>query len=334
MSASLLMPLAPGGDLSNVFASLDAVAPQLRRLAAEHVGPSGTVCESVRIDIPGRPGAAGSVLSISIVKLDANRLMCTLADVTADVRREQRGLQRGLDAASRVDVLTRMPNRTAVRDLIALLTQRPTDDPTLAFAVLYLNCDRFRQINDAHGRPVGDAVLGLMADRVRSTLRQRTRSSTLALGTDQLAGRIGGDEFVVLLDDLATPDDVHVVAHRLLDVLSQPYGVQGLQVHCSMSMGIVLGAQVESGAGPDAVLQDGNLAMLEAKRGGRARHVVFEPQMRERAARRSVVEAELRSALTDDQLFVVFQPVVGFELDAAGQARIERGAGVEALVRW
>ncbi|MET0209070.1 MAG: bifunctional diguanylate cyclase/phosphodiesterase [Burkholderiaceae bacterium] len=336
MSASLLMPLAPNGDLANLFDSFDAVAPQLRQAVRDHRGPSGAVCESVRIDLrgPGSANAGGLVLSVSIVKLDANRLMCTIADVTADVRRERRGLERGLAAASRIDPLTRLPNRVAVRDLIERLMQPPRDTAMAGCAVLYLNCDRFRQVNDAHGHPVGDAVLGLMADRIRSTLRQRSRRSPIAPGTEPLAGRIGGDEFVVLLDDLDGSDDVHAVAHRLLDVLSQPYAVAGTQIHCSLSMGIVLGPQIDVAATPDAVLQDASFAMLEAKRDGRARHVVFDPAMRERAEKRSVVEAELRTALADGQLFVVFQPVVGFELDPQRGVRIDRAAGVEALVRW
>jgi predicted signal transduction protein with EAL and GGDEF domain len=162
-----------------------------------------------------------------------------------------------------------------------------------------------------------------------------------------MAARIGGDEFVVVLDNLRRQDDAHGVAQRLLDLLKQPYGVGRHQLHCNVSMGIVLRAQ--AGADADSVLQDASIAMVEAKRCGGARYALFEPAMQTRAALRASTEAELRLALAEGQLFVVYQPVVGLT-GAAGahptQAVAEPGngqgvdrtvnssAGVEALVRW
>ena len=337
MAANLLMPLVANGGLDNLFDALESVAPQLRRMVSDFDLPSGEVCESVRVRIAGADDAATpatQVLSISLLKLDDTRLMATLADATADVMRERRGLERKLDAAMRIDILTRMPNRAAVRDLIDQAMAGPQAHGESGFAVLFMNCDRFRQINDALGHAAGDEVLGLMADRVRSTLRQRNRVSGLASG-EQMAGRIGGDEFVIVLDDLRTADDVHTVTKRLLEVLGQPYSIRARQLHCSVSIGIVLQARIGAAADADSVLQDASIAMIEAKRAGGARYAIFEPAMQERAVRRNSVENDLRQALAADELFVVYQPVVGLApFESGGGLCVDRSAGVEALVRW
>ena len=331
MSAQLLMPLSPNGSLDNLFTTLEALAPHLRQLVADFSAPSGVICEAMRLtlDHAPRPLPGPQVLSLSLMKLDESRLMAVLADATAEAQREQQGLARRLRDAARTDSLTRMPNRSAVRELIETALQRAPGDPGHDFAVVFINCDRFKQINNALGHSVGDEVLGLMADRLRSILRGGdVLGRTIEAG--QMAARIGGDEFVIVLDELHRPDDVHGIAHRLLDALGKPYLVGDHQVYCNVSLGIVLRAQTGRDADADTVLQDANIAMVEAKRAGGARYVVFEPTMHERAARRGGIEAELHTALADGQLFVVYQPVVGLREPPASAA----SAGVECLVRW
>ncbi|MDB5851307.1 MAG: diguanylate cyclase with sensor, partial [Rhodoferax sp.] len=333
MSASLLMPLSRSGNLDNFFDALESVAPQLRQLAHAFADSSGSVCESVRVAAAYNTGAKAveRTLSISLMKLDANRLMAMVSDVTLEVEREQSGLDRRLRAAARIDVLTQMPNRSVVRDLLDKAIRRGADEADQEFAVLFLNCDRFKQINDALGHSAGDEVLGLMAERLRSTLRQTSRGGA-GPSDEAAAGRIGGDEFVVLIGALRSTEDAHSVAQRLLSVLSQPYGVRSHQLHVSVSMGIVFRAQMTGDA--DAVLQDSSIAMREAKRAGGARYVVFEPAMHDRAMRRGAVEMELRQALADNQLFVVYQPVVALQPRQADPGVPFYAAGVEALVRW
>ena len=331
MSAQLLMPLSPNGSLDNLFTTLEALAPHLRQLVADFSAPSGVICEAMRLtlDHAPRPMPGPQVLSLSLMKLDESRLMAVLADATAEAQREQQGLARRLRDAARTDSLTRMPNRSAVRELIETALRRAPGDPGHDFAVVFINCDRFKQINNALGHSVGDEVLGLMADRLRSILRGGdVLGRTIEAG--QMAARIGGDEFVIVLDELHRPDDVHGIAHRLLDALGKPYLVGDHQVYCNVSLGIVLRAQTGRDADADTVLQDANIAMVEAKRAGGARYVVFEPTMHERAARRGGIEAELHTALADGQLFVVYQPVVGLREPPASAA----SAGVECLVRW
>lgn len=338
-AANLLMPLSRDGDLGNLFTAFDHVAPQLRHMVAAVAAPSGIVCEPQRISLlPVASDAAPmSVLSISMLKLDKTRLMAVVNDVTLEVRREYEGLNRQLGAAERIDTLTRLPNRQVVLERIeAAQALTPTDDGH-AFALLYMNCDRFKQVNDTLGHAVGDALLSLIADRLVKTLRTRKRNAQ-GPGTTPLAARIAGDEFVVLLDDLQPQDNVHAVAQRLVDQLSKPYTIGAHQIYCSVSMGIVF--RNESSCDAGEVLQDASLAMEEAKRAGGARYVIFEPNLRLRAAHRGGLEADLHLALAEDQLFVVYQPVVGLQgaHDCHGanlcHGGIDHCAGVEALVRW
>jgi diguanylate cyclase (GGDEF)-like protein len=333
MSANLLMPLSRDGNLDNLFVALEGVAPQLRELVRAYAPSNGTVCESLRIVMParGESAVATQIISVSLLKVDEARLMAMVSDVTLEVKREESGMARRLDTAARTDTLTQMPNRAAVRDLILRASERARVDPTYEFAVLFMNCDRFKQINDSLGHLAGDEVLGLMANRLRASLRLRNRADRTA-DNQLMAGRLGGDEFVVLLDDLRSPEEVHSVARRLLDVLSQPYSVLAQQLHCTVSMGVVLRAHVTCDA--DAALQDSSIAMVEAKRTGGARYVVFEPSMRERASRRGGIESDLRRALLNNELFVVYQPVVALKIPDRADCPPSHAAGVEALVRW
>lgn len=331
MTASLLLPVSRSGALDNLFDVLEDTAPQLRGMAAAFDQVSGSICESLRIELPALPGSSRPrVLGISLLKLDADRLMAMISDATLEVQREQQVLACRLIEAGRVDSLTQMPNRAVVCDLIERTIGRATYGPGCDMAVLFINCDRFKRINDTLGHAAGDEILGLIANRLRSTLRQHVRAARAAV-EESMAARIGGNEFVVVLCDLQFPDDVHAVAQRLLAVLAQPYGIRSEQVDCPVSMGVLLQPHIRGDA--ETVLRDAGTAMLEAKRAGGARYVVFEPAMAERAALRRGIERELRRAIGAGELFVVYQPVVGLAVDPASLS-FDRGAGVEALVRW
>ncbi|WP_312517219.1 bifunctional diguanylate cyclase/phosphodiesterase [Massilia sp.] len=338
MASNLLMPLATEHGLDNLFEVLAPVAPQLPQMVAAFAEPSGVICEGLRLPVGVAHAATGNlqVLSLSLLKLDRERLMATVADATFEVQREQETLHRRLRNAARTDALTRMPNREAVReDLQRLIdaqvplqdTAQPSADPQ--FAVLLINGDRFRQVNDSLGQATGDQLLMHMADRIRGALRPTTSfEAPGARVPGQLAARIGGDEFVVVLESMRNRSDAERVAIRLLDALARPYVIDGHEIVCCASLGLAWGAGAASD--PDAVLRDAGIAMVEAKRAGGNRHTVFDPGMRERAARRADIEADLRQALTEEQLFVVYQPVVGLRPNGA----VDHAAGVEALVRW
>ena len=332
MSASLLIPLSRDGLLDNLFTVLKDAAPHLSQMVEVFDRPSGAVCESMRIALRvSHKPSIPQILSISLVKLDSLRLMAMVSDVSLEVKREQDLIASRLSVASRIDPVTHMPNRTVACEVIQEAIERTSSEPGCDLAVLFINCDRFKQINDIVGHAGGDELLGMMAERLRSSVRQLTRSGRSS-GLESVTARIGGDEFVLLLTDLHFPDDIHAVAQRLLTIMGEPYGVQSRQIFCHVSMGVLLQPDIKGNA--DTVLHNAGTAMAEAKRAGGARYVVFEPAMAERSARRSVLESELRRALLEDELFVVYQPVVGFATAEFRDDAVDRFAGVEALVRW
>ena len=332
MASKLLMPLATDAGLDNLFALLAPVAPQLPAMVEAFIEPYGMICEGLRLPLALPHGASPrlQVLSLNLVKLDRDRLMATVADATFEIQREQATLSRRLHSAARTDGLTRMPNREAVREALQGLLARDPDE--YGFALLALNCDRFRQINDRLGQAGGDQLLVHMAERLHGALRPPSGRIEPGARGAQLAARLGGDEFVVVLDGLRARGDAERVAQRLLDVLGRPYVIGGHEVVCQASLGLAWGPDAAACGqrDPDALLRDAGIAMVEAKRAGGNRHAVFEPGMRERAARRAGIEAELRQALAEEQLFVVYQPVLRVLADGG----LDRAAGVEALVRW
>jgi len=219
--------------------------------------------------------------------------------------------------------------------------QRAVEDPDYQFAVLFINADRFNRINVTLGQASGDELIVQMAGRLNGTVRQRdsvgtttpaasaaspssTATSTSTPTSTSTAGRLSGDEFVVVLEGVRHAADVERIAQRLVDALNKPYRVDGQAVHATCSMGVV--TRIHVAASADAVLQDASLAMREAKRSGGARFCVFVPLMKELAWQRGSLEAELRLALSEGQLFVVYQPIIWLK---SGEV-----AGFEALVRW
>ncbi len=326
MAAQLLMPLAPGGDLGNLFDVLQAAAPQLRAQAVAAAYPGGEVCDGLQVPL-GAAASGGEVpptLSLRVLRLDAHMLMCSVTDVTAALRLERQHVAAEVRDASRIDALTAMPNRTVALERIERALHRARSDPAYRFVVLFINADRFNRVNVTLGPAAGDDLLRLMATRINGSLRQR---AGLQAESGQTAARLGVDEFVVVLEAVHGPDAAaaaDAVARRLVDALSKPYTIGAVPVHSSASVGVMLGDG--SAADGEAVLQDASLAMREAKRSGGARHCYFEPLMKQQARERARLESELRLALHEGQLFVVFQPITHLS-DASV-------AGVEALVRW
>jgi diguanylate cyclase (GGDEF)-like protein len=317
-SAQLLMPLSVDGSLDNLFDVLAGVAPQLRGLAgaARHEGE--VICDGLRLTPPAADGESARTLSISVVRLDGGRLMAVLDDVSHQVRQEQNVLERRLRDAALTDALTKMPNRAAMTAMIADALRRRAPEAGREFAVLFLNFDRFKRVNDLFGSTVGDSLLSLLGARLSGVLR----------AGESTAARVGGDEFVVLLGGLAGSEEALAIAHRVIDVLGRPCLVAGQSLTCSVSAGLLLGGVADGDA--DAVIRDAGIAMVEAKRQGGGRFVAFEPAMRERAMLRGRIEAELRLALAERELFVVYQPIVALQGPPDGR----RCVGVEALVRW
>jgi diguanylate cyclase (GGDEF)-like protein len=218
-----------------------------------------------------------------------------------------------------VDRLTGLPNRELLNDRLYQLIQLSKRDATHKFAVLFLDFDRFKVVNDSLGHNVGDLLLIAISER----LREETRGTdTVAfVGT---AARLGGDEFVVVLDQLREYHDAARVAERLLDVLGQPYTLGTHLVHCTASIGVTTSALGYTAA--EDMIRDADTAMYRAKAEGRARYMLFDQQMHEAVVGRLTLENDLRQSINRSQLVLHYQPIVSLSDGVP--------VGFEALVRW
>jgi diguanylate cyclase (GGDEF)-like protein len=208
------------------------------------------------------------------------------------------------------DSLTGLPNRALFLDRLELAHSRARRSGT-PVAVLFMDLDAFKNVNDSLGHAAGDELLVLVAGRLRRWLRP-----------SDTAARFGGDEFAVLLEDLDTSNGAQIVARRILDSLREPFEIQGQEVYVSASIGIASSAH----PGSDDLLRNADLAMYRAKGLGKGRFQMFEPGMHVAVLERLELEVDLQRALEREEMAVHYQPII--EL-ATGQI-----VALEALVRW
>jgi diguanylate cyclase (GGDEF)-like protein len=209
------------------------------------------------------------------------------------------------------DALTGLPNRVLLREQL---------DEALAhaergrrIAVLYLDLDHFKSINDTLGHGIGDELLKAVAGRLRGCLRE----------TDTVA-RLGGDEFAIIQSEIASPSDVASLATRIRDALTLPYELGGHQVPTDVSIGISLAP--DDTLDPDQLLKNADMALYRSKAEGRGTYRFFEPQMDERVHARRALELDLRNAIANREFELYFQPLVNLERHAI--------SACEALLRW
>jgi diguanylate cyclase (GGDEF)-like protein/PAS domain S-box-containing protein len=210
------------------------------------------------------------------------------------------------------DALTGLPNRTLLLDRLAGALQRSGGERG-AVAVLFLDVDRFKVINDSLGHTVGDQLLIAFAGRLREAVRP-----------EDTVARFGGDELVVILERVASMDEVRGVAERIEAALRTPFRLGESEVVLTSSIGIAVGEGPRDT--PETILRNADTAMYRAKEKGRDRTELFDDELRARAVNRLLFENDLRRALRREELVVHYQPVV--DLDTG------RVNGVEALVRW
>jgi len=210
------------------------------------------------------------------------------------------------------DGLTGLPNRDLFLDRLQQALDRSSRDGVLR-AVLFLDIDNFKVINDSLGHKAGDELLTVVAARLRACLRP-----------GDTAARLGGDEFVVLLDGVTGVGDANRVAERIAEVLDSPIELGERQVVVGASVGIAMTA--DHGIEPDVVLRNADVAMYEAKKAGKGRSKVYDPDMFAQALRRLEMGNDLRRAIEQRELRLYYQPKVRLGTDSI--------TGVEALVRW
>ncbi len=215
------------------------------------------------------------------------------------------------------DALTGVPNRALfVRRLDRAIGQRQENERAY-FAVVFLDLDRFKTINDSLGHTVGDALLVAFCERLLRCVRP---NDTVA--------RLAGDEFTILLEEMSGPEDALKVTERIERALDAPFSLEGHTVHATASLGIV--SSEEGYTSSEEVLRDADIAMYRAKVSGRAQHQLFSPEMREEVIRAMVFERDLRGAISKDELEVHYQPIVS----VTATETVGETVGFEALVRW
>lgn len=237
-----------------------------------------------------------------------NGISVYFRDVTQRVQTEK---QLQYDAFH--DALTGLANRAFFNEYLQKTIERTKRNGSDLFAVLFLDFDRFKLINDSLGHAEGDNLLKQIARRLESTLR-----------SGDLFARLGGDEFTILVNNLRDPSVVSLIADHIQTRLEIPFEISGNKIFISASIGIALSTTNYEIA--EDMLRDADIAMYQAKAKGKAQYQVFDQTMREQALTQMRIETEIRDAVEREEFLVYYQPIMNLETDSL--------IGFEALVRW
>ena len=334
-----LTPLAVGGDLS--AAALEGLLAQEEskqaldeavqsdavvtaampgdehlRLAFVPATENGKVARVYAFAVDQSAAAALTNLALTVVTLTTSLLIVMGFSVPAAIAsrriRERWLAEDQIRYLAMHDSLTGLPNRLQLRQHLDRAVARAKRHGHL-MAVLCLDLDRFKNVNDTLGHATGDALLAEVSARLRESVRE-----------SDLVGRLGGDEFAIVAEDLDAPEDAMRLARRVCAALGEPYHVNEHEVTSSGSIGIAIGPH--DSEAPDALLKNADLALYRAKEDGRNTFRFFEPAMDAALQKRRKLENDLRNALRKNQLYLDYQPQ--FDLVSG------RLSGYEALVRW
>ncbi len=234
-------------------------------------------------------------------------LRCSLRDIT-----ERKEMELELRYQALHDPLTQVANRTLLMDRISHALQRSRRHDT-RYAVVFMDLDRFKVVNDSMGHNFGDLLLIEVSKRLQSCVR----------GMDTVS-RFGGDEFVLFLEELESPGEAFRVVRRVRDFMREPFVISGHEIQTSASIGVVFDS--EEHQSPDEIIQKANIAMYRAKEAGRDQYHVFDAHMLEEAVKLLKLENDLRHAITNQEFYVVYQPIMDLSNN--------RLTGFEALARW
>jgi diguanylate cyclase (GGDEF)-like protein/PAS domain S-box-containing protein len=261
-----------------------------------------------------KDGSHVSVLGTATPFFDDRGNPAGMIGVSTDIS-ERKALEAELERRASHDLLTALPNRHTFVDRLGqalLRTKRGKEGRKVG--VLFMDLDRFKTINDSLGHEAGDRLLVTVAERLRNRLRN-----------EDVLARFGGDEFAVLLEEVADASETIRVAQRIAESLREPFTVNDHQVNLSTSVGIALGS-AHTNDDPEGMLRNADAAMYKAKEQGLGRYAVFDPAMQTRAQERLELEAELRRALEQGEFVLHYQPEVSLHDGSM--------VGFEALLRW
>ncbi|HEV2722593.1 MAG TPA: EAL domain-containing protein, partial [Thermoanaerobaculia bacterium] len=244
---------------------------------------------------------------ISMTALDGGGIVCIVRDISERTYAEEQ-----IKHLAYHDVLTGLPNRLLFKDRLTVALSHAQRNGS-RLAVLFLDLDRFKVINDSLGHNIGDQLLQAVAARVQSCVRE---SDTVA--------RLGGDEFTLLLPHLNRSEDAAPVAQKLLEAVRYPFHIEGREFFITTSIGVSL--YPEDGLDAETLIKNADTAMYQAKEQGRDNYQLFNAFINARALQRIALEHGLRRALSNDELAVHYQPIFDF--------RSGRISGMEALLRW
>ncbi|HYM42932.1 MAG TPA: EAL domain-containing protein [Steroidobacteraceae bacterium] len=295
-----------GRSLPELWSGEDA--EKLRAFLAEVTAtPAGTVGP---VELRVERGAKSYVVETVGSNLTEDPAVSGLALNFRDIS-ERKALEEQLRQLAFHDPLTLLANRNLFRDRVQhALTLAQCGQS--AVAVMFLDLDNFKNINDSLGHDAGDRLLQAVAQRIVQTTRA---SDTVA--------RLGGDEFAVLMEGIERLSEVGRVADSLIEALNHPFQLDGREVRVGASVGVAISA---AEAGAEALLSNADIAMYHAKAAGKNRHVTFQPQMQAMLHERLRLEADISRALAEQEFFLEYQPIV----DLGTRSLL----GVEALVRW
>ena len=227
------------------------------------------------------------------------------------------------------DHLTQLPNRALFMDRLQRAITRRTRHPEYMFAVLFVDLDRFKTVNDSLGHPAGDRLLLEIAQRLTGALRRDDTVSRPAVvarqdHADDTLARVGGDEFTILLEDIRNPSDAVRIAERIQQAVGAPILLDSQEVFVTASVGIAVSGAI--GCAGEDLLRDADIAMYRAKAAGGDRCAVFDATMHENAVQRLQLETDLRRAVERQEFRLQYQPIVSLDN--------HRIVGFEALIRW
>jgi diguanylate cyclase (GGDEF)-like protein len=295
-----------GKKISDV---LPAAAVEIIFSALREAGEKG-LSAGKQLELDLAQGRLWFELSVSRKQADPGmepRFIVLARDVT-----ERKAAERRIMNLAHYDALTGLPNRVLLADRMKVAIQHAARQ-SRRLAVLFVDLDRFKPINDSFGHDIGDKLLKAVAVRMQGSVR-----------VVDTVSRVGGDEFVVLLSEIELPDDAARVAEKLISGLSQPYRIDEHELLLTASIGICI--YPDNGSQPSILLRNADASMYTAKQGGRNRYQFYSDDMTMRAIERLGLENDLRGAVERGELFLVYQPQI--------ELATSRIIGMEVLMRW